>query len=141
MTSEEDSKTYQELIKLLLNHCGETGKNEGAVDTLKRKLEESKNWVKYVKYNDRSDESMTKMYMECIDEHNIVDRLKEEIEKLETKRKTAFYPSKRRGVLYKRIKYLKRIMNGWEWTDKHTQIAKESTERFKTHTEDEEVDI
>ncbi len=28
-----------------------------------------------------------------------------------------------------------------EWTDKHTKIAQESNERFKSHTKDEEVDI
>jgi len=27
------------------------------------------------------------------------------------------------------------------WTDKHTKIAKESDEKFKTHTKDQEVDI
>ncbi len=32
----EDINTYHELIKILQNYCGETGKNEGAVDTLKR---------------------------------------------------------------------------------------------------------
>ncbi len=37
----EDAELCQKLIKILINHCGETGKNEGAVDTLKRKLEDS----------------------------------------------------------------------------------------------------
>ena len=27
------------------------------------------------------------------------------------------------------------------WTDKHTKIVEESEEKFKTHTEGEEVDI
>ena len=38
-----DVNTYDELIKILLNHCGETGENEGAVDTLNRLIKEVKN--------------------------------------------------------------------------------------------------
>lgn len=36
----DDTKLEQELVKILSNYCGETRKNEGAVDTLKRKLAE-----------------------------------------------------------------------------------------------------
>jgi len=32
-------------------------------------------------------------------------------------------------------------LEGAGWTDKHTKIAKESNEKFKTHTKDQEVDI
>lgn len=41
----------------------------------------------------------------------IKNRLKAEIYTLETKRKESFYPSKKRGILYKRVKYLRSFLN------------------------------
>ena len=37
---DKDLKTYNELIEILMRYCGETGENEGAIETLKRKLHE-----------------------------------------------------------------------------------------------------
>jgi len=39
------------------------------------------------------------------------NRIKAEIYTLETKRKESFYPSKKRGILYKRVKYLRSFLN------------------------------
>ena len=41
--TEKDIETHKKLIKILSNHCGETGENEGAVDTLNRLIKEAKN--------------------------------------------------------------------------------------------------
>ena len=41
LKNQEDAELCQKLIKILINHCGETGENEGAVETLKRKLEDA----------------------------------------------------------------------------------------------------
>lgn len=41
----------------------------------------------------------------------IKNRIKAEIYTLETKRKESFYPSKKRGILYKRVKYLRSFLN------------------------------
>ena len=37
--------------------------------------------------------------------------IKAEVYKLESKRKESFYPSKKRGILYKRVKYLRSFLN------------------------------
>ena len=39
------------------------------------------------------------------------NRIKAEVYKLESKRKESFYPSKKRGILYKRVKYLRSFLN------------------------------
>lgn len=36
--------------------------------------------------------------------------IKAEVYKLESKRKESFYPSKKRGILYKRVKYLRSFL-------------------------------
>jgi hypothetical protein len=41
----------------------------------------------------------------------IKNRIKAEIYTLESKRKESFYPSKKRGILYKRVKYLRSFLN------------------------------
>ena len=38
------------------------------------------------------------------------NRIKAEVYKLESKRKESFYPSKKRGILYKRVKYLRSFL-------------------------------
>ena len=38
--NKEDEKTYNELISVLGQHCGQRGDNEGAVETLKRIIRE-----------------------------------------------------------------------------------------------------
>ena len=40
--NKSDVDTYNKLIKILSNHCGETGENEGAVETLHRLIKEAK---------------------------------------------------------------------------------------------------
>jgi len=39
IVNQEDSILCQQLIKILVQHCGETGENEGAVETLNRIIE------------------------------------------------------------------------------------------------------
>jgi len=41
----------------------------------------------------------------------IKNRIKAEIYTLESKRKESFSPSKKRGILYKRVKYLRSFLN------------------------------
>ena len=41
----------------------------------------------------------------------IQHKIKSEVYKLESKRKESFYPSKKRGILYKRVKYLRSFLN------------------------------
>ena len=39
---EEDGNLCRQLVKILMNYCGETGENEGAVETLERILSDHK---------------------------------------------------------------------------------------------------
>ena len=41
----------------------------------------------------------------------IKNRIKAEIYTLDSKRKESFYPSKKRGILYNRVKYLRSFLN------------------------------
>ncbi len=41
----------------------------------------------------------------------VKNRIKAEIYTLESKRKESFSPSKKRGILYKRVKYLRSFLN------------------------------
>lgn len=40
----------------------------------------------------------------------VKERINAEIYKLESKRKESFYPSKKRGILYNRVKYLRSFL-------------------------------
>ena len=40
----EKSSLCDELLKILMNHCGEDGDNEGAVETLNRISEKARKW-------------------------------------------------------------------------------------------------
>jgi len=40
----------------------------------------------------------------------VKDRIKAEVYRLDSKRKESFYPSKKRGILYKRVKYLRSFL-------------------------------
>ncbi len=46
---QEKADLHDQLIKILIQHCGEDGDNEGAVDTLKRIIEKAEKWDKYNK--------------------------------------------------------------------------------------------
>lgn len=62
------------------------------------------------KWEDSWSNPMNDQYKDVQEAFATVIRIKEQIEDLETKRKKAFYPSKKRGIMYKRIKYLKRLL-------------------------------
>jgi len=62
----QDAELCKHLVKILSNHCGETGKNEGAVDTLKRKLEDAEKW-------NTSDDMLIRNYQKTLE---IVEGLK-----------------------------------------------------------------
>ena len=41
-----DAELLQQLVKILSNHCGETGENEGAVQTLNRIIKDAEKYHK-----------------------------------------------------------------------------------------------
>jgi len=47
LKNQEEAELCQQLIKILINHCGETGKNEGAVETLNRIIEDAEKLREY----------------------------------------------------------------------------------------------
>ena len=49
-----------------------------------------------------------------VQDHEIVDRLREQLNILEIRFKQAYFPSKRRGKTYRRIKWIKRILGELE---------------------------
>lgn len=71
----------------------------------------------------------------------IVERLKKRIEALEEISQYDFAKGRVDSALDMQIDDLQKIEKGEGWTDKHTKIAKESDERFKLHTKDQEIDI
>ncbi len=64
--NQEDAELCQQLIKILSNHCGETGNNEGAVETLNRIIEDAEMFEYGEKHS--------------VENNKIVERLKKLIE-------------------------------------------------------------
>jgi hypothetical protein len=77
IVNQEDSILCQQLIKILVNHCGETGENEGAVETLNRIIEDADKWNKDHDY--------------CKTNLEIVERLKEELKDLREQKELTGY--------------------------------------------------
>lgn len=73
--------------------------------------------------------------------YNIVERLKKRIEEGNYSLKSGQMSATSFIEETRLIQELQKILERRVWTDKHTKIAKESNERFKSHTKDEEVDI
>jgi len=44
IVNQEDAIGFQELIKILIQHCGEAGEDEGAVETLNRIIKDAEKW-------------------------------------------------------------------------------------------------
>lgn len=89
-------------------------------------------------YNDlmNANAQVVKDNINITKEHQIVEQLKKELDGDFDKDFCFEYNCHN---LHKEI--LQKILDVGGWTDKHTKIAKESDERFKLHTEDQEVDI
>ncbi len=83
---EKLQKQLTELISLLSDHAGETGKNEGAVDVLKRIIEKAEKWDKSQNYFLVGEFGAMKGVKVSLDELlesiEIVERLKKRIEEL-----------------------------------------------------------
>jgi len=95
-------------------------------------------------YNDlmNANAQVVKDNINITKEHQIVERLKKRIEALEEISQYDFAKGRVDSVLDMQIDDLQKIVDGERiWTPKHTKIAKESDERFKLHTKDQEVDI
>jgi len=74
-------------------------------------------------------------------EHQIVEQLKKRIEDVKGMIVVIENRDGHTADAKTELDILENIMKNKEWTDKHTKIVKESEEKFKTHTKDQEVDI
>jgi len=89
------------------------------------------------KYHDlmKANAQVVKDNIKITKEHQIVEGLKKRIEYLKDWKGVKFEGQDRV------VEEFQKLLEEKGWTDKHTKIAKESAERFKTHTKDQEVDI
>ena len=69
IVSIKDDELLQQIVKILSNHCGETGENEGAVQTLNRIIEDAEKWNKL-------DSMITGGLTELKNDHEIVQQLR-----------------------------------------------------------------
>jgi len=93
-------------------------------------------------YNDlmKANAQVVKHNINITREHQIVEGLEKRIEELDKQIQYEFDVQNNvdaEGEVI--LKELQKVMD--VWTDKHTKIVKESEEKFKTHTKDQEVDI
>jgi len=70
LRNQEDADLCEKLTKILMNHCGETGENEGAVETLERIIEDA--------------EINTRILVQAQNDAVIVERLKRRTEEIES---------------------------------------------------------
>jgi len=78
----DDDGLGHKLIMILSNHCGETGENEGAVETLNRIIEDAEKWGELPDEFCRVD--LDDM-LEYAEDRQIKLRLKKRIEELSSK--------------------------------------------------------
>jgi len=102
IVNQEDAIGFQELIKILVQHCGETGENEGAVETLNRIIEGAEKYKKLYESVQRDRDSL-------IPDIEIVERLDKRIEELEEIAQHNFANGKHDAVLEWDINELQKI--------------------------------